>query len=513
MPWWLTQHLLTVVVVSVLIHVVASMFRAGPVVRHALWTIVLVKLIIPPVFAWPWQVPALEAQQSAAAAVLTIETRPKHELVAEPAVATSGRTVNQFASSDPQTRPLTWRVAATTAWIVGAGLFGLIHVARAWRMHGLVRRSSDPPAELEVAVATIAARLRISPVTTRVAPVPSPFIWGLFRPVLVWPETLPAGIENTAVPSLLTHELAHVKRGDCWIGWIELIAGCVWWWNPIFWHVRSQLRASAELACDAWVGHVTPHTRRAYAEALLAVSAHPTSLPAPMPAIGMRSTSRRLMKRRIALIMRAHVPVRLSRTAFCAAAIVAVVVLPAWAQQAVTVPRPTPPAPVAAPAPATRTVVRPTPRTEQDVIVRRATQSPLPLTFTREVPPQGQPADVFYFANNEALPDAAQALVKSFDESSGQLRREAEEKITRERNALIEQLQKIQDTETKAGHLDEAVAVRNRIRVLQNSVRFTSGVPMPDTAAFVERAVAAAQDALRAAPPAPRPPAPPMPAR
>ena len=73
--------------------------------------------------------------------------------------------------------------------------------------------------------------------------------------------------------ALLLHELAHVKRRDHIVGWIELVAGIVWWWNPLFWFVRSALREQAELACDVWVITTLPNGRRAYAESLLALSA------------------------------------------------------------------------------------------------------------------------------------------------------------------------------------------------------------------------------------------------
>jgi len=469
MTWWLVQHLITVLVVIALIHVATWLLRAGPVVRHALWTILLVKLIVPPVFAWPWQVPVLTAGRSATPHV---EIRPLAGIAAQEAAVLPMRQASPSAFGGPDApapmQVLNWRAIAIAAWATGGGLFGLIHLVRVRRMRRVLERAGDPPAALEMQAATIARHLRMSPVRIRMAPVSSPFIVGLFRPVLVWPETLPAGIEPAVVPSLLAHEFAHVTRGDCWIGWIELIAGCIWWWNPLFWYVRSQVRANAELACDAWVAHLAPRARRAYAEALLAVSASPTPTPVPMPAVGMRSTNRRLMERRVELIMRAHVPVRLSHTTLCTAAFVAVIVLPAWAQQAVPVPPPAPPASVTSPVQEPQPFERPSPYAGS-VVIRRGAQVPQPRTFTEQViPAQGRPGDVFFFSNNDKLPESAQALMDRFDQSSGQTRRDAEEKIARERTALIEQLQKIQDSETKAGHLDEAVAIRARIRQLQN---------------------------------------------
>ena len=56
---------------------------------------------------------------------------------------------------------------------------------------------------------------------------------------------------------------------------MELLAACVWWWNPLFWYVRQQVRENAELACDAWVVDAIPKGRRVYAEASSAGDAGP----------------------------------------------------------------------------------------------------------------------------------------------------------------------------------------------------------------------------------------------
>ena len=66
------------------------------------------------------------------------------------------------------------------------------------------------------------------------------------------------------------------------------------------------------------------------------------------------------------------------------------------------------------------------------------------------------------------LPQEAQVLVDRFEESSDRLREEVETKIQAERTALIAELQKLQDTQARAGNLDEAIAIRDRIRAMQN---------------------------------------------
>jgi hypothetical protein len=330
-------------------------------------------------------------------------------------------------------------------------------------MRRAVRRSRPASPRLEAQVAAIARQIRVAPVPVRViAGIHAPFVWSLGRPRLLWPETLPDSLPAHAVGGLMAHELAHLKRRDHWIGWIELAAACAWWWNPLFWYIRAEMRANAELACDGWATHLSPTGRRAYAEALLTVCALPPSSPAPLPVLGAGTIDRRFLERRLAMIMRSRVPVRLSRTTLCAVGLAAVVSLPAWAQQ------PALPAPAAAPAvpavparpPAPRVVTVPVPPTPSARAVR-----PSRVQVTRVDPA----VRVFYTGPQaEKLPADAQALMDQFNEASARTQREADEQIARQRETVIAQLQKIQDTETKAGHLDEAVAVRDHIRQLQN---------------------------------------------
>jgi hypothetical protein len=110
--------------------------------------------------------------------------------------------------------------------------------------------------------------------------------------------------------AVLTHELAHLRRRDHWVGWLLLAAGCLWWWHPLFWLVRRRLHREAELACDAWVVGRLPAARRAYAEALLLVCQR-WSLPAmAAPALGAAGRHRDL-ERRLIMVMREEVPYRL----------------------------------------------------------------------------------------------------------------------------------------------------------------------------------------------------------
>lgn len=69
----------------------------------------------------------------------------------------------------------------------------------------------------------------------------------------------------------------------------------------------------------------------------------------------------------------------------------------------------------------------------------------------------------------DELPEDAARLVAAFDEDSEAIRLEAERKIAIERRELAKKLKELQDKYTKAAMLDEAVAIRDKIRSLSDS--------------------------------------------
>ena len=128
---------------------------------------------------------------------------------------------------------------------------------------------------------------------------------------------------------ILTHELAHLRRRDQWVSRLELAAGLIWWWNPLYWLTRARLDAEAELACDAWVVWALPKDRLTYAEVLFDICST-LSLAKPMaPALGVAGSGR-FFERRLTMILHNHVPCRLSPLGFAAACLLVLLALPTW---------------------------------------------------------------------------------------------------------------------------------------------------------------------------------------
>ena len=73
--------------------------------------------------------------------------------------------------------------------------------------------------------------------------------WGWRRPAVL----LPASASEWSAERMrivLLHELAHAQRGDWMLQTVADVLRCVWWFNPLAWAVRVQLRRESEHAAD-----------------------------------------------------------------------------------------------------------------------------------------------------------------------------------------------------------------------------------------------------------------------
>ncbi len=264
-----------------------------PAVAHLLWLVVLVALLLPAVVAIPVlpggkRAPAEIASDAgiAAEAAARIEVGPE-DVVPGPSPSVA------IIETGKATLAITWLVVA-------AVLLGWTLV-RAFRFRRrLVRSSGTAPAELRQEVVELGRRLdltRTPDVHTTSARVSPMVFWAGGTARLVVPTFLLASLDRQERRAVLAHELAHVRRRDHLLRWIEWLACSAFWWNPVAWWARRELRAAEEASCDALGAMAAKSTHRTYAASLLRVvellSKPPTP---PTPAFGTSVASERNRK-------------------------------------------------------------------------------------------------------------------------------------------------------------------------------------------------------------------------
>ena len=177
--------------------------------------------------------------------------------------------------SDPIYRVTTsrgWILVAIFVWAAGSAGWLVLAAVRILRFRRLLRFAESAPTDLRQRVARLAKRLGLAH-CPRVLLLPgrlAPMLWaagGAAR--LLVPTGLLGHVRDDQLDTLLLHELAHLRRRDHWVRGLELLAMGLFWWNPVVWWARHELREAEEQCCDAWVVSVLSGSRRAYAEALV----------------------------------------------------------------------------------------------------------------------------------------------------------------------------------------------------------------------------------------------------
>ncbi len=187
-----------------------------------------------------------------------------------------------------------------------------------WKFNRLLRWARPAPDNVQDQARELAPHLglRRAPEVWFVPAPISPMLWALgARPRLLVPESLWDRLGTDQRAALLVHELAHLRRRDHWVRFLEIGVVGLYWWNPLVWWSRRSLRDAEERCCDAWVVRTFPDRTRVYASAILETLDCLAGAPALEPIGGTGLASARQLKRRLIEILGGSTPQHLSRPA------------------------------------------------------------------------------------------------------------------------------------------------------------------------------------------------------
>lgn len=201
-------------------------------------------------------------------------------------------------------------------WLVGTvGLLGWTPV-RTIRFRRTLKRAMRPaPSWLRRRAAAVGRDLglsRIPELSTTSARV-TPMVWWSGAKVrMVVPSFLLTNPGSEELRAILAHELAHVRRHDHVVRWLEWLACAVFWWNPVAWWARHELRIAEESCCDQLAVAAAKSCPKTYAQALLRVvsnASNPPGFRPPLPASAASGAGRtKALERRIRMIVSTDYP-------------------------------------------------------------------------------------------------------------------------------------------------------------------------------------------------------------
>lgn len=90
-----------------------------------------------------------------------------------------------------------------------------------------------------------------APIPVRECPTAvEPSLFGIWRPVVIFPHGLADRLSADEIRSILAHELSHYRRRDNLTAALHMMVQAVFWFYPPIWWLGARLLAERERACD-----------------------------------------------------------------------------------------------------------------------------------------------------------------------------------------------------------------------------------------------------------------------
>lgn len=78
----------------------------------------------------------------------------------------------------------------------------------------------------------------------------TPLTFGLIKPVILIPAGLIFQLTPSQLEAIIAHELAHIKRQDFLVNFIQSALEVIFFFHPVFWWINGVIRTEREHACD-----------------------------------------------------------------------------------------------------------------------------------------------------------------------------------------------------------------------------------------------------------------------
>ena len=261
--------------------------KASAEFRYLLWCIVLVRLCIPFEFNLPF-LPELPTFKSEilSNSILPAETKPD---INQASTQQSAPMIsNNFTAFSLLSTKITsivnktglnkvdYRKLLIIAWILGSSLILIITLSRNLK---LFRKLNKCPGvernELIMLVEDLCLRLGIRQKVSIHYMDPSvfsgPVASGIFKPKIFLPPVMADTWPVDNLEPVLLHELAHIKRHDSIINFLQMIVHTVYFFHPLVWLTNHKIHGLREDVCDDMAVRHLEGEKKRYSTSILNV--------------------------------------------------------------------------------------------------------------------------------------------------------------------------------------------------------------------------------------------------
>ncbi len=271
-----TQIWQVTAVAAVVFLCVKAFAKDRPHLAHALWVLVLLKCITPPVFSsqlspfsWMTAEAVIESPGGAAASpaelalLAKVEAEPDSALPLmrpggfdlfernNPSIAARGATTTAPAAVN-KNEAVSWKWILFSVWLLGAATCILLQLFRLLSFTRQIHQAPSLPCrETESLVADLARQLGLRRKVRMVLTESqiSPAVIGLFRPTVLLPASITEQPNRNLRP-LIAHELIHIRRGDLWWALLQTVCGSLFWFHPLVRIAVTAITRESERSCD-----------------------------------------------------------------------------------------------------------------------------------------------------------------------------------------------------------------------------------------------------------------------
>ena len=248
------------VTAAVLVPLAWAIIKAGgiraPVYRHMLWLYSLIGTAVLPVI-WlhgpKLTVAVLSRRAEPAKVARLVETNSNDAIAFNrdlPTTLHPPRPTHIETPQGPNAKAQAFGVKFAVAGIWFAGfVFMLGRLGVGWYRLRRICSTATPVPECEYSQYTDGRELKVLLTSQLYGPV----CFGVIRPVVVLPREMYDNSLAKNLQMVLTHELAHIKRRDCWTNFFQRTIEAVFFFHPLVWLSSRQLTQQREQICDNYV--------------------------------------------------------------------------------------------------------------------------------------------------------------------------------------------------------------------------------------------------------------------
>ncbi|PYT96327.1 MAG: hypothetical protein DMG38_24385 [Acidobacteria bacterium] len=139
------------------------------------------------------------------------------------------------------------------AWLLGVLLLSLRTAGGLFLIERMRRNEVRPVAwELYEKCLALQRKMRLERVVEycECLRLDAPAVLGWFRPVVVLPARALTGLSEEQIEMIIAHELAHIRRLDCFVNLFQIGMETLLFYHPAVWWVSQRIRKEREHCCD-----------------------------------------------------------------------------------------------------------------------------------------------------------------------------------------------------------------------------------------------------------------------